>query len=263
MPLWGLSDASTNAPHYQILSNANGRGADLYQNVTPVGFLAQQTDGVFAVNANGMHGGQVTSPGWVVARQFTGPITSLAVANDGAAYANMSMVTVGNGSATGTGFVVVNATGHVQSITLGQGGAGFINTAAVALGSPANGVATFTIGGGLGYANGETLVVSNGISNATGALTTNATGGITAVTLVAPGWGGRGFAAANSTRAVVTITTVGGTNGNVSVATIGAGAGLVYSVALGGRAGRINYETLVASKYMAATTNSTLFIATT
>lgn len=86
------------------------------------------------------------------------------------------------------------------------------------------------VAGGTGYANTDTIRVTatgTGSVNATATLTTNSTGGITAVTITNTGVG---FTTANPT---VTITTSAGTSANV-VATAG------------GRAGRVSYETLVA-----------------
>lgn len=82
--------------------------------------------------------------------------------------------------------------------------------------------------GGSGYSNADTIRVSGGITNAAATLTTNSTGGITAVTLTD---GGSGFKSGQGTLA---ITTSGGTGANVSFT-------------LGGRAGRIHSETLVAT----------------
>lgn len=86
------------------------------------------------------------------------------------------------------------------------------------------------VAGGTGYANTDTIRVTatgTGSVNATATLTTNSTGGITAVTITNTGVG---FTTANPT---VTITTSGGSTANI-VATAG------------GRAGRVSYETLVA-----------------
>lgn len=86
------------------------------------------------------------------------------------------------------------------------------------------------VAGGSGYANTDTITVAatgTGSVNATATLTTNSTGGITAVTITNTGIGFTSAAPA------VTITTSGGTSANI-VATAG------------GRAGRVSYETLVA-----------------
>ena len=218
--------------------------------------------GVFATDTlsgnGGVAGDTLAHAGWVVTRQGTGPVTSLTVANDGASYANLAVGIISNGAVNSTFYVVVNSTGHVQSATLiDSGGLGFINVASVHIGSAANGIVTFHIGGGSGYANGEIVTVSNGVVNATASITTNTTGGISSLTFVAPGYAGSGFA--NNTAPGIAITTVSGTNGNVTVNSLAGGAGLVLTPTLGGRAGRITSETLVASKYITCTTNSVLF----
>lgn len=260
MSLWSNSDANTSAPKYKAFATSNVSCQTAYQNVTPSAFVANLAAGVFAVDANGAGntGGQVTYPGWVLVRQYTGPVTSLAVANDGASYANLAVGYLSNGSSNAYFYVTVNSTGHVQSATLVNAGAGFINSASVAIGRDAsNGVASFNIGGGSGYANGELVRVSNGVINAAAVITTNTTGGISSLAFTAPTYAGAGFSA--NTASVVTITTANGTNGNVTVNALGAGAGLRLTATLGGRAGRTTYETLVAAGSIAVTANSLLF----
>lgn len=86
------------------------------------------------------------------------------------------------------------------------------------------------VDGGSGYANTDTITVAStgtGAVNATATVTTNSTGGITAIAITNTGVG------FTTTAPTVTITTSGGTGANV-VATAG------------GRAGRVSYETLVA-----------------
>ena len=271
MPLWGNTDASSNAVKYQVLagptSDLGSTGANLYQNVSPNSFSSHTATGVFAVNANGMLSGKVTSPGWLLARQFCGPIASIGVNAAGGSYANLSLATISNGTVNCNFAVVVNSTGNVVSTIIANGGSDFINTSALgALVNPANGIATVTISaGGSGYANGEAIRFANGAAgsiNATGTLTTNATGGITAVTFTAPGYAGRQFI--NTTATNVEITTVGGTGATIVVGTLGTGSGYTSNgvVTLGGRGGRITHETLVVSKYFTVTTNSALYPAT-
>lgn len=101
-------------------------------------------------------------------------------------------------------------------------------------------VATVVVAaGGTGYANTDTLKISGGQVNATGTLVTNATGGITTLTMTVLG---SGFS--NTTSAVVA---VANSTGGVS-----AGTGASFTVKLGGRAGRKTVETLVAFKSMTA-----------
>lgn len=271
MPLWGLSDASSNAVKHQVLAGPTSRvgstGANLYQNVSPNSFSSHTATGDFAVNANGMLSGKVTAPGWVLARQFCGPVVSIGVNAAGSGYANLSLATISNGTVNCNFAVVVNSTGAVLSTIIANAGSDFINAGALgALVNPANGIATLSgVPSGTGYANGDTIRFSNGAAgsiNATGTITTNTTGGITAVAFSAPGYAGRQFI--NATATNVAITTVGGSGATIAVATLGTGSGYTSNgtVVLGGRAGRVTHETLVVSKYISVTTNSALYPAT-
>jgi len=250
---WGNSNTSTNCPTWMVQAGSNQFGNAFFTNVTPAAFTGQSTQavGLYPVDTgttqslrNGL------SPGWVMIRQGTGQVVTVAVGNDGASYANLACGYIANGTANAYFYVTVNSIGHVQTTTLTNGGNGFINVASLShlANAPSNGVATFTIGGGSGYANGETFVVSNGVINATGTLTTNSLGGITALTFGLPYYAGSGFS--NITNSKVTLTTSGGTNGNVTVATLGGGSGFVATATLGGRAGRVSAETLVYVKAM-------------
>ena len=82
--------------------------------------------------------------------------------------------------------------------------------------------------------------MSNGVVNATATITTNSTGGVTALTLTN---GGSGFANTGHIVIQVANTTApsNSTNANTS-----AGTSLTLTLTLGGRAGRVNRETLVA-----------------
>jgi hypothetical protein len=95
-------------------------------------------------------------------------------------------------------------------------------------------VKTFTVSvGGTGYANTDLIRVSGGTTNATGTLTTNATGGIVSATVTG---GGKGFLNVANTTVAVTNSTAGAS----------AGSGATIVPVLGGRAGRVYYECLVA-----------------
>jgi hypothetical protein len=88
--------------------------------------------------------------------------------------------------------------------------------------------------GGTGYANSNLLRVTatNGV-NASATLTTNATGGITTLTITNTG---SGFVSVNPAVAVTNST--GGATG--------IGTGATFTATAGGRAGRVHYECLVA-----------------
>lgn len=98
---------------------------------------------------------------------------------------------------------------------------------------------------GSGYSNGEVVRVSGGTVNAVATVTTNASGGITALDITESG---SGFTNASSTTTTVRVTA----NGAAS-----AGANAAFTVSLGGRAGRVQTETLVALSGMTSN-NSTL-----
>jgi len=99
--------------------------------------------------------------------------------------------------------------------------------------------------GGTGYANTDLFKVSGGTVNATGTVTTNATGGITSLTITSPG---KGFSSVSAANVAVT-----NSSGGAS-----AGSNAVFTVTLGGRAGRVHYETLVALKGMTSGSPGTL-----
>jgi hypothetical protein len=95
--------------------------------------------------------------------------------------------------------------------------------------------------GGTNYKNTDTIRITTGgltglTANATGTVTTNATGGIVSITITS---GGSGYVAA--TRANSAFVFANATGGSTIT---GAGANLV--AVAGGRAGRVQYETIVA-----------------
>lgn len=101
---------------------------------------------------------------------------------------------------------------------------------------------------GTGYSNTDFVRVSGGTTNAYASVTTNGSGGITALTL-APNVGG-GFV--NNSTISVGVFTAGSTGGSAS-----AGTGATFTVTLGGRANRVQTECLVALSGMTSN-NSTL-----
>lgn len=248
MALWGLTDASTNAVKHAVRSGSNAVGSDMYGNVTPNAFshATELAVGVFAVDKTeaAVAGGKITSPGWVVVTQGTGPATALTPNVGGSTYGNLAVITVANGTVNASFHAVTNSTGGITSATLVSGGKGFINASAVQVVDPANSVFSVTVtAAGGGYVNGEIVTFSNGQINATGTIVTNATANITSITMTS---GGRGFI--NATTTVVTISTAAGTGATLTpVFKTGSGT-FTAVVTLGGRAGRITYETLVATK---------------
>lgn len=103
------------------------------------------------------------------------------------------------------------------------------------------GIITLAIAdGGASYVNNEVVTFSNGFTNATATISTNATGGVDSLTLTA---NGTGFA--NSGHIVIQVANStaasNSTNGNTS-----GGSGLDITITLGGRAGRVLRENLAA-----------------
>jgi hypothetical protein len=109
---------------------------------------------------------------------------------------------------------------------------------------PVSNIAPLT--GGIGYSNTDLLVISGGSTNATGTLATNATGGIIATTLTAPG---KGFVNVSASTVAVTNSTGGASGGSTAT----------FTLTLGGRAGRVTYENIVAMGSISATANTAIF----
>lgn len=258
MPLWGKVNQKTSAPKFQVierkasntlvLNSSAWRGNNTaFNNVSPGVFNSKMAKGIFGANSTDVHASNrkdIAHTGWHEVRQGTGPVRSLTITAGGTGFANLatgvlqSPVPGGNG----TFQVTTNSTGGITAITINNGGFGFINAGSLTIVAPANGIINVAIGGGSGYSNADTIVFSNGASNGAATLTTNNTGGITAVTITNAG---RGFP--SNTGTVVTISTSGGTNGNVVVNVLGAGSGQTLAAGtFGGRAGRKHYECLVA-----------------
>lgn len=243
MSLWGATDAQSNALKHSIVSISPKTGANLYGNVSVSAVVGNAVVGVFGVdNAEVAANRKITSPGWVQRTCWTGPLTGLTANAGGTGYGNLGYGVVSGGSVNAEFTVGTNSTGGITSVTILTPGAGFTNVGSVTVTPGVNSIYAIASAGGADYVNGESIVFSNGVTNATGVLVTNSTGGITDVTFTS---GGRGFS--NTLNTEVTIDTAAGTNGNVvpSIAT-GASATFTGLITLGGRAGRIHYETLVA-----------------
>lgn len=247
MPLWGKINQQNNAPKFQVVESQKFvRGNNTAFNNTSVGvFHPNQIMAVYGANSADVHASSrkdISHTGWHLVRRGTGGVQSITITAGGTGFANLAALTVTSPQAGGnaTFLAQTNATGGLTGFTLVSPGAGFINATAT-ITAPANGIINVAIGGGSGYSNSDTIRFSNGQVNATATLTTNATGGITSVTITNAG---RGFP--SNTGTVVTITTSGGTNGNVVVNALGGGSGQTLAYVVGGRAGRKHYECLVA-----------------
>lgn len=88
---------------------------------------------------------------------------------------------------------------------------------------------------GTGYSNTDQLKVSGGAVNAVAVVTTNTTGGITAITVSNPG---SGF----TNNGVISVSNSTGGNS--------AGSNATFTSVMKGKVGRITYETMVALKNM-------------
>jgi hypothetical protein len=248
--LWGANNAQSNAPKWKVVedkvaaTSSTGDSANLFNNVSVGVFHNNQVLGVFGANVSDTSAsGKISGPGWHYLRMGTGPVTSITISAGGSGFVNLAVGTVQSPQTGGNSnfSVSTNSTGGITTVTLlDQGGAGFNNSSTLTMIPPANGIVNVAIvAGGSGYANGEGLTVSNGQINAAASLTTNSTGGITAVTFSSAG---RGFGA--NTTCVVTITTAGGTSANLVVNHVAAGTSSNLVPVLGGRAGRMHYECL-------------------
>lgn len=238
MPLWGTTNVVSNACKWQVQAGSHSNGQAFFVNVTSgAAFTGQdgQAVGLFPVSqANTQAVRQGTGPGWVLTRQGVGPVKTLALANDGSAYANLAGGLIGNGTANAQFRVTVNATGHVQTIILDTLGAGFVNTGSLTITYPVNAVSSANISNsGFGYTNGDFVVFSNGLINSYATFTANSIGSITAIAFSNTGSGfdetaSHVVSTITSTASLNTLTTLhitaGGTsytNGNILTASNG------------------------------------------
>lgn len=249
MSLWKSNRFANGAPRNKhVLEGSQGHranGSALFDNVTPGAFRKNMAIGVFPVSANEAHDQKaVVHPGWVLVKQFLGPLASISAANGAGPYANLATGLVSNGTSNATFHVTTNTTGGIVSTVIDNAGNGFINATALAFTDPANGMFQANISvGGTAYANGDLVTFGNGQVNATATISTNTTGGITGLTFTS---GGRGFS--NSLNTTTTITTNTGSGATVvaNSTSFKAGGTAVFTGVLGGRGGRKQMETLVA-----------------
>lgn len=268
MALWGNTANTINAPKWKnISSGTNAAGVDLYANVTPGAFSQNSTVGVFGVdNANVVANGAFNQSGWMLAVHLEGAVTGVAVNNVGTNWANGESIKYSGGSVNCFANAVTNATGNLVSFALTNTGGLFTNLVSIVQ-SPQrqkhlNDIAISA--GGSGYNNTDTILVSNatpasGLINGTATLATNATGGITSITLTNVGLFGN---AVTNTQVLISILAANGS------ASVGTGATLAANLrtstngnttlTLGGNANRIKYETLVAMSSIAGDSGVTI-----
>lgn len=190
MPLWGLTDASSNVVKTIASSIDAGAGATaiaanntaLYGNVTARSFgsgplnMAIGTFGVSAAELANTGGERkmVCHAGWNVRRAFVGPVASLAMSVGGTGYANTDLIKVSGGSSNAAGTLTTNSTGGILTVTLGFGGGGFVNVSSstIAVTNATGGASagsgatlTFTLGGRAGRVTYENIIAMGSMSN--------------------------------------------------------------------------------------------------
>ena len=226
--------------------------------------------------------------GWVVRKAYEGPVTGLTAAN-GSAFANGETALLSNGSVNAVAVLVANATGNLTSASIGSVGL-FPNTADIIVTfNSERHLANVQIGANtvaftnLPAANTPVTVTVSNTGNsfalsgnagliAVGTFVSNIASGITNTLLNTITWGGAntppfanatgfwGLFSNNQTNSAVVITF---SNANGQVIANGTPATLTAELVthagtpnltvttLGGRAGRVQYETLVSTRFIA------------
>lgn len=258
MSLWGKNDQANNAPKWKSIDAAGTvtRGNNYFSNTTPNAIVNNEVIGLFGVDQTEANVAQKgVTPGWVVVRRGTGPITAIS-ATAGVGFANGDTITVSNGSANATAVLTTNATGNLVSVAIPASGlgSGYVNASVVVAGfNREKHVTSITYTGtATGYSNTDVVTVSNAIINAVATVSTNATGGTLTFTITNSG------RIANTTannQLVVTIAnSTGGASGG-SGATFAANAtpstgGTLNGITVGGRSGRVQYENIAVVRSM-------------
>ena len=176
MPLWGANLASEDDKPKFVTANGGANVVAFYSSNDVIGVNAANTQ-------DGSHPG-VAHKGWVHIRTRTYDGLSFVVNDGGSGYANGEQVVASNvGATNATGTLVTNDSGVIASVTLTAGGTANGTNEADAVIEIKKQISTITVGAGTsGWQNNTALKVTGG--NGSGAnltLTTNATGGITAV----------------------------------------------------------------------------------
>lgn len=269
MALWGKLDQANNAPKQtSVIAGTSYRGNTIFSNTTPNAVVNNQVAGIFGVDqTEATVKARGVTPGWVIVRQGTGPVTGI-TATGGAGFVTGDSITVSNGSANATATLVANATGNLVSVSINSGvGSGYVNASVVVAGFNREKhvtVITYT-GTATGYNNTDVVTVSNtGFINATATVSTNATGGTLTFTITNSGRVAN--TTANAALVVAIANSTGGASGG-SGATFGANAvpstgGTLTVTTVGGRSGRIQYENVAVVRSMsnaAADAEDTVF----
>jgi hypothetical protein len=264
--LWGVSS-------FRKHVNTANRDA-FYGNTSPGVYFGSNTSrplrmavGEFGVSVNAISNAsieakKVNHSGWNIRRQGTGPVKSVIVIAGGISFSNTDIVTFGNSSINATGQPVTNSTGGISSVNITSSNNLFLVSPGASVtnatgGVTGNGISSATASpGGTSYNNTDIITFSNGSINATANPVTNATGGISSVTILTRGLG---FSNNTNTVKAVANSTGGATTGSGATFTVTVGAANLSAV-LGGRAGRIHYETLVAMGSMVGSSTNTVLL---
>jgi hypothetical protein len=261
MALWGKKDQANNAPvGHGWVAGTNAYGNAMFSNTTPGAFTHHKNmaTGLFGVDqTEAQVKGRGVTPGWVQVRFGEGPVTAV-VATGGSNIANGETITLSNGSSNGILTITSNATGNIASVVITNGGVFLTNTAVVVGFNRSkhvanSGVAINYTGTATGYSNTDVVTVSNGTTNATASVTTNATGGALTFTITNVGL----FAntAANGSVVIAVANSTGGASAGsgatfTTANLVSSTGGTVTISSLGGRAGRIQYENLAVVRSM-------------
>lgn len=158
---------------------------DMFNNVTPGTFIADQAVGVFGVDAtettvNAAKG--IAHAGWNIRRAGTGPIASVTISGTPRAYNNNDVIRVASPQAGGNATITftTNSTGGALTFNIANAGAGFIDqtiavanisitnsTGGTAAGNTTVSTLTITAGGRAGRTHWETLVAMGSLGDAT------------------------------------------------------------------------------------------------
>lgn len=257
--------------------------------------------GIFAqtpfnyANGGGENKKVAGGPGWVFRRSWEGPVNGGITVANGANFTNGEMAFLsGNGSSNGQIQLLTNATGNLSSAVIVGGGGLFTNVGGLAVGfSREKHVSNVNVSGtisnvALTNSSIYTLTIANAASNlaisysqnAYALVTSNSTGGLTNTVTEALVWTGNttagnnywGIIANNQTNTALTFVlsnssvasvNISGLTFSANLITSSGGAANVVNVTLGGRAGRVQYETLVSSRFIANGTSGSVANTTT
>jgi len=187
MTQWNDKDAASNAVSWAVTTLGLARNANavaLFNNTTPGAFVSHQAVGIFGVSAAEVantqgEGYKAKRPGWVLRREFTGPVVSFSIGAGGTGYSNTDVIKVsgGNTVSNATGIMTTNSTGGIVTATVNAPGE-FLNSGGITLsfanslgGASSGSGATVTpvLGRKAGRVQYESLVAMNinGASSAT------------------------------------------------------------------------------------------------